>query len=140
MNRILMSFIYACIALAVFTGCRTDSIYDLVDSSVTTVSGKEPSLEQVRKAIVEAGGSLKWDMTDVQPGHLVGTLNLRSHQAVVDIKYNTKKYSITYKSSMNLNYDAEAKTIHSNYLSWIKNLDAAIRRGYLRLVHEEVGG
>jgi hypothetical protein len=43
---------------------------------------------------------------------------------VVDIPYSAKSYSITYKSSSNLNYDGT--TIHSNYNGWVQNLHKAI--------------
>jgi hypothetical protein len=97
---------------------------------------------QVTKAIVLAGMGLKWEMDVAAPGHIIGTLNLRSHQAVVDITYTTKIYSITYKSSQNLvpNYwsgttkqvkpqDKELSNplIHRNYNGWIENLNNAIR-------------
>ena len=57
----------------------------------------------------------------------MGTLNVRSHQAVVTIPYTTKTYSILYKDSSNLKYDAEKQTIHENYTGWIQRLDGAIR-------------
>ncbi|MBH0195685.1 MAG: hypothetical protein HP494_08855 [Nitrospira sp.] len=66
-------------------------------------------------------------MAVAKPGEIIGTLNLRSHQAVVSIPYTTKQYSILYKSSNNLKYDAATQTIHENYLAWIQRLDGAIR-------------
>lgn len=63
-------------------------------------------------------------MTEKAPGHIVGTLRLRSHQAVVDILYYTEIYSITYLDSLNLKYDG--KSIHKNYNSWIQNLSNGI--------------
>jgi len=127
MNRMMVRVLIACAVLAVFVGCRTGTIYNVVDSPVMTASGKEPTLGEVRKAIVEAGVGLNWTMAESKPGNIIGTLNVRSHQAVVDIKYNTKKYSIMYKSSMNLKYDADNQSIHSNYNGWVQNLDNAIR-------------
>ena len=71
---------------------------------------------------------LKWEMVVAEPGHIVGTLNLRSHQAVVDIPYTTQMYSITYKSIRNLLHVYHGKAgVHSNYNGWIENLDNAIR-------------
>jgi hypothetical protein len=101
----------------------------VTDSPVTTATGKEPTLDQVTKAIVEAGNQTRppWAMGVVQPGHIIGTLNVRSHQVVVDITYTAKTYSIKYKNSTNLNYDPEKGTIHPHYASWIQNLDNAIR-------------
>lgn len=127
MNRTALRLALACLTLAVFTSCRTAPVYNVVDTSITTACGKEPSLEQVTKAIVEAGSGLRWTMAVAKPGLILGTLNIRSHQAVVDIPYTTKSYSINYKNSMNLNYDPNKQTIHSNYAAWIQNLDNAIR-------------
>jgi hypothetical protein len=84
-------------------------------------------MEEVQKAIIGAGAALDWQMALVKPGEIVGTLNVRSHQAVVSIPYTTKNYSILYKDSNNLKYDAQSKTIHANYLGWIQRLDNAIR-------------
>ena len=50
-----------------------------------------------------------------------------SHTAIVEIPYTTKTYSIIYKDSTNLKYDAEKQTIHENYRGWIQNLDNAIK-------------
>jgi hypothetical protein len=127
MNRTALSVTLAGLALVVFTSCRTGGIYNVVDSPITTACGKQPSLDQVTKAIVEAGAGLGWSMAVVKPGLIAGTLNLRGHQAVVEIPYTTQSYSINYKSSKNLKYDAEKQTIHRNYASWVKNLDDAIR-------------
>ena len=101
----------------------------MVDNPITTATGKEPSLDQVTKAIIEAGATTRppWQMVVAQPGLIIGTLNIREHQVVVDIPYTSKMYSIKYKNSTNLKYDPEKGTIHSNYTSWIQNLDNAIR-------------
>ncbi|MCS6896559.1 MAG: hypothetical protein NZM29_01175 [Nitrospira sp.] len=117
-----------CIILVSLVGCRGGGqIYNVKDAPVTTATGKEVTLDQVTKAIVEAGSGLGWTMTVVKPGQIIGTLRLRSHTAVVDIPYTTKTYSIIYKDSTNLKYDAEKQTIHKNYRSWIENLDNAIK-------------
>ncbi len=109
-------------------GCRGGGqIYNIQNAPITTASGKAVTLDQVAKAIIEAGTERKWSMAVVKPGLIVGTLNVRSHQAVVDIAYTTKNYSITYKDSTNLKYDAKQNTIHENYRSWIQYLDNAIK-------------
>ena len=116
--------------LVAIAGCPAVQILNVKDAPVKTLSGKDLTLQQVTKAIVLAGMGLKWEMVVAEPGHIVGTLNLRSHQAVVDIPYTTKTYSITYKSSRNLLQvykDGRVMGIHSNYNGWIENLDNAIR-------------
>ena len=78
-----------------------------------------------KQYIFAAGTGLGWMMKEVEPGHIVATLALRSHIAKVDIKYDKKSYSITYKDSENLNYNG--KSIHSNYNGWIQNLNRSIQ-------------
>jgi hypothetical protein len=82
------------------------------------------SLAQRADQIRLAGASLGWRMDSLGPGLMRGTLDLRSHQAVVDIPYDTQRFSIRYVSSSNLNYDGTV--IHRNYNSWIRNLQNAI--------------
>lgn len=109
-------------------GCRGGGqVYNVKDAPITTATGKAVTLDQVTKAIIEAGAERKWSMAVVKPGHIVGTLNVRTHQAIVDIAYTTKSYSITYKDSNNLKYDVKQNTIHENYRSWIQYLDNAIK-------------
>jgi hypothetical protein len=123
MNKVgrvlLLSIAFATLA----AGCRIAPIYNVTEAPV--VSNKPVSTADVEKAILRAGATLGWQMTVVKPGTVQGTLNLRTHQAVVDIPYTTKSYSILYKDSVNLDYNG--REIHSNYNGWIQNLDKAIK-------------
>jgi hypothetical protein len=128
MKRILSVVAVACLVVAVVAGCRGGGqIYNVKDAPVQTATGKEPSTEDVQKAIIQAGAALGWTMAVVKPGEIMGTLNIRSHQATVTIPYTSKTYSILYKGSTNLKYDADKQTIHENYAGWIQRLDGAIR-------------
>ena len=128
MKRTWSGVLVACVVLAAVVGCRGGGVlYQVKDAPVQTASGKTATMEEVQKAIIGAGAALDWQMAVVKPGEIVGTLNVRSHQAVVSIPYTTKNYSILYKDSNNLKYDAKNQTIHANYLSWIQRLDNAIR-------------
>lgn len=115
----------ALLALLLVTGCRTGPVYNVANSPVALHSQAHPDMAKIAKAITAAGTKLGWRMAQREPGHIVGTLHVRSHLAVVDIAYNHATYSITYKDSRNLKYDG-AK-IHSQYNNWIKNLDQAIQ-------------
>ena len=132
----IRSISYAVLCLALFTtivSCAAP-ILNVKDAPVKTLSGKELTSDQVTKAIVLAGMGLKWEMEIVAPGHIIGMLNLRSHQAIVDITYNTKIYSIAYKKSrglMQVNEDGTPVGIHPNYNGWIENLDNAIRTQFI---------
>lgn len=128
MKRAGLGVLTACLALVIVIGCRGGAqIYQVKDAPVQTASGKELSMDEVRKEIIAAGVAAGWQMAAQKPGEIVGTLNIRSHQAVVSIPYTTKKYSILYKDSANLKYDEKAQTIHENYAGWIQRLDGAIR-------------
>src|SRR4029453_9206778 len=111
------------VALGV-AGCATAPIINVNGAAGTSASGKPLTNEQVRNAIVRAGSSLGWQMKDEAPNKLVGTLQLRTHTAMVEIPYSPSSYSINYRSSVNLN-EADGK-IHKNYNGWIQNLTRGI--------------
>ena len=82
------------------------------------------TLSQRADQIRRAGAGLGWRMEPQGPGLMRGMLNLRTHQAVVDIPYDTQRFSIRYVSSSNLDYDGNAN--HRNYNRWVQNLQNAI--------------
>lgn len=123
MKNLLAKFFILFAAVGVIAGCRTAPVYNVEQQSIVTTV-QNVKTDDVRKAIIRAGASLGWQMRDVKPGHIVGTLNLRKHMAKVDIKYSTKSYSILYKDSQNLKYDGSS--IHKNYNGWIQNLQRNI--------------
>jgi len=121
-NRVLM---FAGLVLTVFAaGCTIAPIYNVPNAPVST-SKPNANLDDVGKAIVRAGTALGWNMQVTKPGQILGTLNLRSHEAIVDVNYSQTSYSINYKDSKNLNYDGT--NIHKNYNGWIQNLDRGIK-------------
>ena len=113
-------------ALMVFAlGGALAPIQNVQGSPVMTGSGKAASMQDVQQAIVRAGAALGWQITPVKPGQLAGRLNLRTHQAIVDITHDAKQYNITYKDSVDLG--AKDGQIHKNYHGWVQNLDRGIR-------------
>ena len=97
-----------------------------VNNAPINVSSTNYDLADVTKAIQRAGTGLGWQMKSETPGHIVGRLYLRTHVAVVDITYTLDDYSINYKDSTNLKYNAGNNTIHKNYNGWIQNLTNAV--------------
>jgi hypothetical protein len=113
------------------SGCsRSGALIENVNDTPVVGTNKTVPQAQVRSAIIAAGAGLGWQITDAGPNKLLGTLNLRTHTAVVDIPYSASTYSILYKSSINLN--ESGGTIHPNYNSWVRNLDNAIRQEIAR--------
>ena len=121
-KKIILIVLALVVALGI--GCRSSIVKNVHDVPMMFTAENKPSIEQVKKAIILAGSGLGWRIKSQSPGNLIGTLNLREHTAIVDIKYTTENFSITYNSSTNLNYDGT--NIHSNYNGWIQNLEKAI--------------
>ena len=126
MRSMQVSLTVACLFLAVITGCRAGGqVYEVKDAPIDTA--KPLTLDQVQKAIIDAGIKQTWIMTPVKPGEMLGEYNVQSHQIHVLIPYTTKTYSILYKDSSNLRYDPVKRTIHVNYQKWIERLDNEIK-------------
>lgn len=119
-NLILLA---ALSVILMLTACRTAPVYNVHDAVVPNAE-TQLSMDEIAKAIITAGNGLGWQMQVAEPGLIVATLNIRSHQAVVNITYSPKDYNIDYKSSYNLKYDGTK--IHSNYNGWVQNLSKAI--------------
>ncbi|MGE6158598.1 hypothetical protein ACPCT8_14860, partial [Aeromonas media] len=81
--------------------------------------------EQVAKAIITAGIGKSWVMRKERPGLIRGQVNVRQHQAVIDIPYSARDYSINYVSSINLD-DKGKGSIHRSYNRWVLGLNQAI--------------
>ncbi len=93
---------------------------------------KEKSLDEVEKAILAGAASRGWSSSIEKPGHIVSSINVRNkHQAVIDIFYTGKEYSINYKESSGLKY--ENGNIHPNYNNWMINLRNSIDSELYRL-------
>ncbi len=108
--------------LLLLAACAVAPVYDQQTTPHEAPPGA--TLEQVTEAIKQAGLSLGWRMAEKEPGRIIGTLRLRSHEAVVEVLYDTERYSITYLNSVNLKYDGQR--IHKNYNNWVQNLSNAI--------------
>ncbi len=76
-----------------------------------------------------------WMPVDKGEGNIIATLDLRSHQAVVDIKFTRDYYSITYVSSKNLEYDGT--NIHKNYNNWVIRLNREINKNLIKEIEHQ---
>jgi len=128
MTRAWSGATIACMVLVAVMGCRAGGqVLEIKDAPVLTASGKVATIDQVQKAIIDAGIKQQWIMTVVKPGEILGEFNIQSHTIHVTIPYTSNKYSILYKDSSNLRYDPVKRTIHVNYAIWIQRLDTEIR-------------
>lgn len=120
------ALILALVAGVSIAGCvRTQPIYNITNAPLPRSPGAaEPTTQQVARAIYAAGKRLGWQIHEVRPGEMTGTLRLRAHVAVVSIVHDTSKFSIRYKDSTNLLHAGDV--IHRNYNNWIRNLERNI--------------
>lgn len=108
-------------ATITLAACGTLAPISNIDNVNVSAQANRPlTAQEVRGAIVRAGAGLGWVMKDDGPNRLIGTLNLRTHTAEVEIPYSPTSYAIKYKSSINL--QAGDGKIHHNYNNWIANL------------------
>jgi hypothetical protein len=122
MNRrsLLRSTASIALAGAALVACRTAPLQSEVPGEFIGRGSMAQRSDQIRRA----GAGLGWVMESRGPGLMRGVLNIRDHQAVVDIPYDNQRFSIRYAGSSNLNYDGTS--IHPNYNSWVQNLQRAI--------------
>jgi len=114
------------IALAI-TACVSHAT-DIYNVERSSYNASEPlDAKSAEKAIRSAGSKIGWQMDTIRPGLIRGTLNVRSHLAVIDINYDARGFSIDYVDSENLNYDEETNAIHKSYNKWIGILERRIR-------------
>ncbi len=109
------------------------TLYNAVNSPLPAPRGV--TMREIGSAIISAGARRGWIIRSGRAGELIGTLHLRSHVAVVAIKYSLSKFSITYRRSTNLRYRKEGQFeyIQPNYNRWIRYLERDIIQAAGRL-------
>ncbi len=132
-RSIAILLVFAAVAVA---GCRTQAIHNPTEVAYAppAASGKQLTRTDYKNAIIRAGVQRGWAFEDAGPGHLVGNLAVRGkHFATVDVLYDTETFTINYRDSRNLDYDAAKREIHSNYNAWVGNLQQDIQTEVTRL-------
>ena len=107
-------------------GCHSVPVRP-VKSTVPT----NADLKKVETAITKGGADRGWMSKNVAPNLMELTLNSRGHYLVVDVKYDTASYLISYKDSTNMKYDPVKQTIHKKYEKWTGLLRQSIDK-YLK--------
>ena len=92
MNKLKLPLFFAFALTLTIIGCRANPVYN-VEGAPITISGKHTN-KDVEKSIIRAGASLGWKIKRIKDGHLVGTLYIRKHVAIVDITFNKKTAEI----------------------------------------------
>ncbi len=124
---VLFALMFVLVAIG---GCRSSAPVAEVKDEPFFVASKNADLNRVTQKILEAGRKRKFEMKVIAPGHIEAFYAKRDVKAVMDVKYTTERFSITYKDSSGLKYDPAAHTINSHYNTWVKNLKADISNIY----------
>ena len=125
MSRRLL-LIVSLVTILLVSGCaRNQVIHNITDAPVIPSSALSLTIEQVRNTIISAAHAKNWQVQQIDDGHMLATVKVRKHTAVVDIYYSTDTYSIIYNNSEALRKKGD--TIHRNYNKWIIKLNKVIR-------------
>jgi hypothetical protein len=116
-------------------------------------SGASVRAERVEQAIRNAASAKGWKIAEEPGNKMLATLVVRNkHTVTVEIAYSGTRYSLLYRDSVNMKYDAEyiaprnagiyAKprpSIHPFYNDWVRDLKEAIGAELSRVPAEEKG-
>jgi len=111
-----------------FVACRKAPVRDIPENSIPTTYEKSLTMEEVESAIIMGGSEAGWNMRKQEPGLIIGTIQVRQHEASVDVRYTETTWSITYRDSSNLKYNGG--NIHVNYNKWVSRLADGIRKQF----------
>jgi hypothetical protein len=115
----------ALFALVLVTGCSKGAALQTFDNS--KVSAQNKSLEKVESAIVKGGLNKGWQSRKVANGQIEMKILVKGKFLIVlDALYDANGYTLQYKESQNLDYDATNNTIHPSYNKWVANLEREI--------------
>ncbi len=112
------------LALALSVGCRKATpIYN--PTNVELPSHSKRNMAAMTSAIKSACTARGWTASEESRSRIIASHTARGHTAIVNIDYTANSFSISYRDSMNLNY--EGATIHKTYNNWVQNLEQEIR-------------
>ncbi len=128
----VVMFAMVCIGLFLTTGCRTKPINNVSNVAFFDAPAKV-SLQKTTNKILAVGKRRQIAMKVVKPGEIEAVLisKNRISKATVTIKYDTERFSIFYKNSVELMYDPVQQTINHNYNNWIRRLEANLTNIYV---------
>lgn len=119
-RRVLRNVFGLGLVAAAVAACRTAPLQYELAGEFAGRGGSAARADQIRRA----GASQGWIIDRRAPGLLRGTLARRNQQAVVDIPYDSQRFTIRYVRSANLNYDGT--NIASDYNTYVQRLHRAI--------------
>lgn len=104
--------------------CAAQPIKDVNNAPVMRFDGKQLSMADMEHAIRLAAYREEWRADVVSPGHMVAVKRDESGDwtVSVDITYTTSDFSIHYKDSQGMKYDARTHKINRKYKGMVEDL------------------
>lgn len=141
-----MKHIVTALLMSLFlAGCKTSIPIQNIDTAPIPQAGKQLTITEIEKAIIDAAIYKRWVVTRVSPGVMHAEVAVRNHMAKVEIKYNLESYSITYLDSYNLDFEEASPDskyahrhvdrIHRNYNKWVTLLNREITTNLTNAAH-----
>lgn len=115
-----------------------DPIKDIIDREVPALKdGTRIPLADVEWAIRNACARRKFATTVIKPGLMMASYVNSGHSFEVTIPYSDTSYSVRYKSSERMDYDAGRQRIDDSYNEWLaalrEHIEADFERALKRL-------
>ncbi len=105
-----------------------DPIRDIVEQPVPTMTdGTKIPIGEVQRALLQALIRHKFDATTVAPGHITAKFARRFSSFEVDILYTETSYSVRYRDSKRMDYDAGRQRIDESYNEQLAQLGAQVQ-------------
>jgi hypothetical protein len=128
MNKLRLGIAVFILSMNVVGCSRIDSLNNYSHTVGAGFNAAKLSDKEIGIRISKAAMDKKWACNSINNNQLMCTLNVRDHEAAINIDYTQTGYSIAYVSSKNLMYNKTNGTIHRNYIKWIKLLRRSIDR------------
>ena len=125
MRRLFAAFLMTIGLLAAAPAAlANDPLKELIDQEVPALKdGTRMTLAAVEHAILEACNRRKFAATVVEPGLITARWENRGHSFEVSIPYTDSAYSIRYKDSVRMDYNAAKQRIDDAYNEYVAGLN-----------------
>ena len=135
--RTIVFAIAALVATSAYAQRQPEPIVNYENLPVTTTSGKPPSAQQVKQAIINGATARKWTVTHTADGqkiHVKLFVN-NKHTVVAEIENTDTSYSIRYLNSIDMKYSVlnGVPVIHPFYNRWVREMMDSIRIEFQKL-------
>ncbi|MBL8024180.1 MAG: hypothetical protein JNK54_07885 [Elusimicrobia bacterium] len=89
------------------------------------------SMDHVKTTVKTVLRKIGWTIESETPGITIASLRKTSLYAKIEVDYSGSQIKIKHLESENLNYSNRKKggeTIHSRYLTWVRNIEKNLNR------------